>query len=49
MDGIYELTLRAADGRERQVLAWLPTKAWLQNFHDKARRRGLTVIDNNNP
>lgn len=47
MDGIYELTLRAADGRERRVLAWLPTEAWLQDFYNKARRRGLTVIENN--
>ena len=45
MDGIYELTLRAADGRERQVLAWLPTEAVKQDFYTKARKRGLEVID----
>ena len=48
MDGIYELTLRAADGRERRVLAWLPTEACRQDFYDKARKRGLTVIENKN-
>lgn len=47
MTGIYELTLRAADGRERRVLAWLPDGAWLQDFYDKARKRGLTVTENN--
>lgn len=46
MDGIYELTLRAQDGRERRILAWLPTEACLQDFYDKARRRGLTVTEN---
>jgi hypothetical protein len=46
MDGIYELTLRAADGRERRMLAWLPTEACRQDFYDKARKRGLTVTEN---
>ena len=49
MDGIYELTLRAQDGRERRVLAWLPTEACRQDFYDKTRKRGLTVIETNNP
>jgi len=48
MDGIYELTLRAQDGRERRILAWLPTDVCLQDFYDKARKRGLTVIENKN-
>ena len=46
MDGIYELILRAADGRERRVLAWLPTDAVRQDFYDKAHKRGLEVIEN---
>lgn len=46
MDGIYELTLRAQDGRERRILAWLPTDACLRDFYDKARKRGLTVTEN---
>jgi len=48
MDGIYELTLLAADGRERRVLAWLPTDACRKDFLDKARRRGLEIIESNN-
>ena len=47
MTGIYELTLRAADGRERRIIAWLPTEACQQDFYDKARKRGLTVIETN--
>jgi len=46
MTGIYELTLRTADGRERHELAWFPTEAVRQDFHDKARRNGLTVTIN---
>ncbi len=46
MDKVFELTLRAADGREKRVLAWFPTSACRQDFYDKARRRGLTVKEN---
>ena len=45
-DGIYALTLRAPDGREQRTLAWLPTEAVRRDFYDKARKRGLTVIEN---
>lgn len=45
MTGIYELTLRAKDGRERQTLAWLPTEAVRQDYYDKARKRGLEIIE----
>lgn len=48
MDGIYELTMRAPDGRERRVLAWFPTEAVRQDFYEKARKRGLEVIENDN-
>lgn len=46
MTGIYELTLRAKDGRERRTLAWLPTEAVRQDFYKKAHKRGLKVIEN---
>lgn len=45
MTGIYELTLRAKDGRERQTLAWLPTEAVRQDYYEKARKRGLEIIE----
>lgn len=47
MTGIYDLTLRASDGREQRMLAWLPTEAVRQDFYEKARRNGLEVIINN--
>lgn len=47
MTGIYELTLRAPDGRERRELVWLPTEAVRQDFYEKARKRGLEIIENN--
>lgn len=45
MTGIFELTLRAKDGRERRTLAWFPTEAARQDFYDKARKRGLEIIE----
>lgn len=48
MNGIYELILRAPDGRERRTLAWLPTDKVRQEYYDKARKRGLEVIAINN-
>jgi len=47
MTGIYDLTLRGSDGRERRMLAWLPTEAIRQDFYERARRNGLEVIINN--
>lgn len=41
--GIYELLLRAPDGRERRTLVWLPNEAVRRDYFDKTRKRGLTV------
>lgn len=46
MTGIYELTLRAPDGRERRTLAWFPTEEVRKDLHEKAERKGLTVEEN---
>ena len=46
MMGVYDLTLRASDGRERRMLAWLPTEAVRQDFYEKARRNGIEIINN---
>lgn len=43
MTGIYELLMKAPDGRERRTLVWLPTEAVKQDYMNKARKRGLTV------
>ena len=48
IDGIYELLLRAPDGRERRTLVWLPNKAVRQEYFAKARKRGLTIEIINN-
>lgn len=41
--GIYELLLKAPDGRERRTLAWLPNEQVRQEYFAKARKRGLTI------
>lgn len=43
IQGIYELILRAPDGRERRTLAWLPTDAVREDYYNKARKHGLEV------
>lgn len=45
VNGIYELVLRAPDGRERRMLAWLPTEAIMQDFYEKAKRYGISVTE----
>lgn len=46
MTGVYDLTLRASDGREQRTLAWFPTEAVRQDFYEKARRNGLEIVSN---
>jgi len=43
IEGIYELLLRAPDGRERRTLVWLPNEAVRRDYFDKASNRGLTI------
>ena len=45
MTGIYGLTLRASDGRERRVIAWFPTDAVRKDFYEKAHRHGISVTE----
>ncbi len=44
MDGVYGLTLMSPDGREQRTLAWLPTDEVRQNFYEKARRNGISIV-----
>ena len=46
VNGVYELTLRASDGRERRIIAWFPTEAVRQDFYEKARRNGIEIVIN---
>lgn len=48
IDGIYEIILRAPDGRTRRTLAWLPTEAVRRDYFTKAAKRGLTIEIINN-
>lgn len=47
MKDVYNITLRAPDGRERHTLAWFPTDAVRADFYSKARQRGLEVVEKN--
>lgn len=46
MNTIHTLTLRTKDGREQRTLAWFPTETVRQDFYNKARRKGLEIIEN---
>ena len=46
MNGVYEIILRAPDGRERKTLVWFPNESVRQEFYSRAARRGLEVIEN---
>ena len=45
---VTALTLRTADGREQRTLAWFPTAECRRDFYEKARKRGLEIIINEN-
>ena len=43
MTGIYELTLRAPDGREQRQLAYIPNDQVRQDYIAKANKNGLEI------
>ena len=43
IQGIYELVLRAPDGRERRQLAIVPNEQVRQDYYDKASKNGLKI------
>ena len=43
MTGVYELILRAPDGREQRMAAMVPDDTVLQDYYTKARRNGLEI------
>ena len=45
MNGIYELTLRAKNGQERNQLQWFPTSATRSELYDRWRKRGIEVTN----
>ena len=46
-DRVFELTLRAHDGREKKTLVWFPTEQTRREFYERAARNGLEVINHN--
>lgn len=44
MNCFKELILRAPDGREKRMLAFLPEEKYEQNFRESAARKGLMVL-----
>lgn len=48
MNTIQALTLTAPDGRELRTLAWFPTPECRKDFYQKAAKRGLEIIINDN-
>ena len=44
MTGIYELTIRAANGQERRQLQWFPTTAARTELYERWRKRGIEII-----
>jgi hypothetical protein len=45
MTQVYELTLRAANGQERNQLQWFPTPAARSKLNERWRKRGIEVTD----
>lgn len=43
IQGVYELILRASDGRERRQLAIVPNDQVRQEFCEKAMKNGLEI------
>ena len=44
INGVFDITLTAPDGRERHPLVYLPTEAVRQQYYERAKRNGLTVV-----
>ena len=45
MNCFKELILRAPDGTEKRMLAFLPEEKYEQNFREAAARKGLMVVE----
>ena len=45
MTQVYELTLRAKNGQERNQLQWFPTPAARQELYGRWRKRGIEIVN----
>lgn len=46
MTQVYDITLLAQNGQERNQLQWFPTPAARQELYDRWRQRGIEVTNN---
>ena len=45
MNGVFDITLRAKNGQERNQLQWFPTPAARQELYDRWRQRGIEIVN----
>ena len=45
MNGVFDITLRAKNGQERNQLQWFPTPAARQGLYDRWRQRGIEIVN----
>ena len=45
MNGVFDITLRAKNGQERNQLQWFPTPAARQELCDRWRKRGIEIVN----
>ena len=45
MNQVFELTLRAKNGQERNQLQWFPTPAARTELYERWRKRGIEVTN----
>ena len=45
MTQVYDVTLRAKNGQERNQLQWFPTPAARQELYDRWRQRGIEIVN----
>jgi len=45
MNEVFDITLRAKNGQERNQLQWFPTPAVRQELYERWRKRGIEVTD----
>lgn len=43
MNGVFDITLRAKNGEERNQLQWFPTPAARTELYERWRKRGIEV------
>ena len=45
MNGVFDITLRAKNGEERNQLQWFPTPAVRSELYDRWRQRGIEIVN----